>query len=292
MIKILGQYRNYLHKNNLQKNTADAYFHDAELFVEYLYKKRVKNIKKTDKKVISGFVKTLEKEGKSSSTIARNIAAIRFFYDFLIQEELVNENYAHGIKPPKPNKSLPDIISSEEVLKLLEGPSDSDPKSVRDKAMLELLYATGVRASEIVDLNISDVNLSIGYIRCIKGEKERIIPIGKPAMAAIENYIKVIRKDIAKDGEQALFVNMNGARLTRQGFWKIVKYYAKNANIDKKITPHTLRHSFAVHLLENGADMHSIQSMLGHSDISTTQIYEKIVNNKLIDIYSKAHPRA
>jgi len=292
MIKLLGQYRTYLIKNNLHDNTVNAYFSDAERFVEYLYDKRIKNIKKADKKAISAFVKKLEKEGKSKATIARCIASVRYFYEYLISINLIDFNYAHSIKPPKFQKSLPDILSAEEVLRFLESPSGYEVKAVRDKAMLELLYATGIRASELIELNLNDVNSNIGYIRCKKDGEERIIPIGKHSMAALENYIGVIRKTIAKEGEQALFVNMNGRRMTRQGFWKIVKYYAEKANINKKITPHTLRHSFAVHLLENGADIHSIQTMLGHSDISSTQIYEKIINNKLRDIYKKAHPRA
>ena len=174
----------------------------------------------------------------------------------------------------------------------MEQPSGSDPKSVRDKAMLELLYATGSRVSELIDLNVDDVNLKIGYVRCRKHSEERIIPIGRMALSAMENYLTVIRGQVAAPEDKALFVNMSGTRMTRQGFWKIVKYYAERAGIEKQITPHTLRHSFAAHLLENGADLHSIQSMLGHSDISSTQVYAKLINNKLRDVYAKAHPRA
>lgn len=269
-----------------------AYYSDAERYVDYLYDKRIKNIKKADKKTVSNFIKMLEKEGKSQSTIARNIASVRYFYDYLMAIGTVKENYAKKIQPPKIEKKLPGILTADEVLRFLEQPSGADPKSVRDKAMLELLYATGIRASELIELNINDVNSSIGYIRCKSHDDERIIPIGKPSMAALENYLVVIRTGIAKEGEQALFVNMNGQRMTRQGFWKIVKYYAQRAGIEKQLTPHTLRHSFAVHLLENGADIHSIQSMLGHTDISSTKMYEKVVNSRLKDIYTKAHPRA
>lgn len=292
MIKLLSQYRTYLNKNNLHKNTMSAYYSDAERYVDYLYDKRIKNIKKADRKSVSGFVKMLEKEGKSKSTIARNIASVRYFYDFLMAVGAVKENYAKKIQPPKLEKNLPEILSADEVLRFLEQPSGADPKSVRDKAMLELLYATGMRATELIELNLNDVNSNIGYIRCKNAEEERIIPIGRPSMAALENYMGIIRKGIAKEGEQALFVNMNGNRITRQGFWKIVKHYAECAGIEKKLTPHTLRHSFAVHLLENGADIHSIQSMMGHTDISSTKMYEKVINTRLKDIYSKAHPRA
>ena len=292
MIKLLGQYRTYLNKNNLHKNTISAYISDAEKFLDYLYDKRVRNIKKADKKLVSGFIKQLEKEKKSPSTIARSVASIRYFYDFLITIDAVRENSAQKIKPPKIERELPQTLTSEEVMKFLEQPSGADPKSIRDKAMLEVLYATGIRATELIELNLNDVNSNVGYIRCKKGDDERIIPLGKPSLSALDNYLGVIRKTIAKDTEQALFVSMNGKRLTRQGFWKIVKFYAECADIKKLITPKTLRHSFAVHLLENGADIHSIQTMMGHSDISSTQLYTKVINEKLKEIYIKAHPRA
>ena len=292
MVKLLGQYRTYLNKSNMRKNTVAAYFSDVEGYVDYLYEKRIKSVKKTDKKTVSSYMKRLEKQGKSQSTIARNIASVRYFYDYLISLDMLKENPALKIKPPKLEKEIPDTLTSEEVTKFLEQPSGSEPKSIRDRAMLEVLYATGIRASELIELNVNDVNSSIGYIRCRHDGDERIIPLGKPSMAALENYMNVIRKNIAKENEQALFVNMNGIRMTRQGFWKIVKFYAQSAGIEKKITPHTLRHSFAVHLLENGADIHSIQTMMGHSDISSTQMYMKVINKKLKDIYTKAHPRA
>lgn len=292
MIKLLGYYKTYLKNNNLHQNTINAYYSDIEKFTDYLIEKRIKDIKKVDKRLFSQYIKRLEKEGKSVSTIARNISSVRYFYDYLVSSNIVNVNIALKIKPPKFEKNIPDTLTSEEVLKILESPKGADPKSVRDKAMLELLYATGIRASELVELNLNDVYLDIGYIRCKKNNTERIIPLGKPSMAALENYVNVIRKTMIKDGEQALFVNINGERMTRQGFWKIVKYYADISGIKVKVTPKTLRHSFAVHLLENGADLHSIQTMLGHSDISTTQVYTKVVNKKIQDIYSKAHPRA
>ena len=292
MIKLLSQYKTYLKNNNLHPNTVSAYYSDVERFADYLVEKRVKDVKKVDKRTISNYVKRLEKEGKSDATTARNIASIRYFFDYLMSNGIVDVNVALKVKPPKFEKTIPETLSSEEVMKFLEAPSGADPKSVRDKAMVEILYATGIRASELIELNINDIHLDNGYIRCKKNNTERIIPLGKPSMAALENYVNFIRKTIAKDGEQALFVNMNGERMTRQGFWKIVKYYADISGINTKITPKTLRHSFAVHLLENGADLHSIQTMLGHSDVSITQIYTKVVNKKLQDIYSKAHPRA
>ncbi len=292
MIKLLSQYKTYLKNNNLHQNTVSAYYSDVEKFADFLVEKRVKDVKKVDKRMISNYVKRLEKEGKSDATTARNIASIRYFFDYLMANGIVGVNVAQKVKPPKFEKTIPETLSSEEVMKFLEAPSGLDPKSVRDKAMVETLYATGIKASELIELNINDIHLDNGYIRCKRSDTERIIPLGKPSMAALENYVNVIRKTIAKDGESALFVNMNGERMTRQGFWKIVKYYADISGIKTQITPKTLRHSFALHLLENGADLHSIQAMLGHSNISTTQVYTKVVNKKLQDIYSKAHPRA
>ena len=292
MIKLLGRYKTHLNNSNLQKNTIDAYYSDAEKFTDYLFDKRVKDAKKIDKRIISGFLKRLEKEGKSESTIARSVASVRYFCDYLMSTGALETNIALKIKPPKTEKNIPEILTAEEVTKFLDAPLGSEPKAIRDKAMLELLYATGIRVSELIALNVSDVHIKLGYISCKSGNEERIIPVGRPSMAALENYLGAIRKSIAKDSESALFVNMNGSRMTRQGFWKIVKYYGEAAQIKTKITPHTLRHSFAVHLLENGADLHSVQTMLGHSDISTTQMYTKVVNRKLQDVYLKAHPRA
>ncbi len=292
MIKLSEDYKAYLETNHLQQNTASAYYTDAVQYLQFLRDKGVKKIEKTNLKQVKEYLFLLEKKQKSPSTIVRNIASLKRFYSFLELKGLVSENPVEQIKPPKVQKELPEILTPEEVALLLEQPSGSDPKSVRDKAMLELLYATGIRVSELISLQIGDVNPKIGYIKCRKQKEERIIPIGKVALNAIENYIGVIRTSVATPEETALFVNMNGKSMTRQGFWKILKQYADMAGIQKKITPHTLRHSFAAHLLENGADLQSIQSMLGHSDISSTQIYEKIINNKLRDVYEKAHPRA
>lgn len=286
------RYKQYLQENSLLDNTASAYGTDASRFTKFLTEKGKKTFRDVDTGDIKEFVVQLEKEQKAPATIARYIASVKSFYIFLLSVGVVDRNPAEKIKPPKPKKALPEILTTEEVAMFLEQPNGSDPKSVRDKTMLELLYATGSRASEIIDLNVGDVNLKIGYIRCKKHGEERIIPIGKTAVTALESYLNVIRKGIADPAEQALFVNMSGSRMTRQGFWKIVKYYGDCAGIQKQITPHMLRHSFAAHLLENGADLHSIQTMLGHADISSTQVYAKLMNNKLRDVYAKAHPRA
>ncbi len=292
MLDLLEQYKIYLNSNRLLDNTASAYFSDAARFTDYALEKGISDFRQVDKKIIAEFVLKLEKEHKAASTIARYMASMKRFFAFLTAIHAVDGNPAEGMKPPKLKKELPEILTTEEVSKFLEQPNGSDPKSVRDKAMLELLYATGSRVSELIDLNVGDANIKIGYIRCRKHGEERIVPIGRMALAAMENYLNFIRDSISAPGEQALFVNMAGKRMTRQGFWKIVKFYAGQAGIEKQITPHTLRHSFAAHLLENGADLHSIQSMLGHSDISSTQVYAKLINNRLRDVYAKAHPRA
>lgn len=292
MLKQLDKYKQYLQKNNFLKNTASAYFSDASRFVEFLEITGVKSFKDVNKKTVAEFILMLENEKKASSTVARYIASVKRFFEYLMLVKTVDVNPAESIKPPKQKKKLPEILSPEEISRLLESPDGIDEKSVRDKAMLELLYATGSRASELISLDVDDININIGYVRCKKHGEERIVPIGKMALTAMENYLGFVRNLIAQPDEKALFVNMSGTRMTRQGFWKIVKYYAKTAGIEKQITPHTLRHSFAAHLLENGADLNSIRTMLGHSDISSTQVYTKLINNKLRDVYSKAHPRA
>lgn len=292
MQKFVEQYRQSLVASNMSKNTASAYTSDIMRLVSYLKERKKQNMRKVSLEDVEAFVLQLQKEGKSASTIARYIASIKHFFTYLHSTGTVKENPVKAIKPPKQKRSYPDILTTEEVSKFLEQPSGSDPKTVRDRTMLELLYATGIRASELIALNVSDVNISVGYIKCKKRQEERIVPMGRVALNAMENYLHHIRKNIAKPNVQALFINMSGERMTRQGFWKIVKHYAKCADIEKEITPHTLRHSFAAHLLENGADLHSIQTMMGHSDLSSTQFYTKVVNRKIQDVYKKAHPRA
>ena len=210
-----------------------------------------------------------------------------------MNRSLVKTNPAKGVATAKTEKKYPQILTSKEVELFLEQPQCVDAKSIRDHAMLELLYATGIRVSELISLDVEDVNLSAGFIRCESRGKSRIIPLYHVAVKALQDYLRDVRPQlIADEGETALFVNMNGERMSRQGFWKIIKYYQEKAQITKDITPHTLRHSFAVHLLENGADLHAIQEMLGHADISSTQIYTHVVKNQLKDVYNKAHPRA
>ena len=237
----------------------------------------------------------LQKNGKATSTISRNLASLRCFYQFLLNNNLIKEDPTHNLRSPKFKRKLPSILTKEEVDKLLSMPAGDNFKGVRDKAMLELLYATGIRVSEMIALNMDNLDLELGYLFLTQfNENERIIPIGKVAQKHLINYLENYRASVLKDREEkALFLNYNGNRLTRQGFWKIIKEYTRKSNINKKITPHTLRHSFAVHLLQNGADIKTVQEILGHSDISTTQAYSFAISGKdLKDVYEKSHPRA
>lgn len=275
------------------QNTYSSYVRDVNQFSDYLQHYLMSDLLSVDNGVVLGYVAYLRGAGKSPATISRSIASIKSFYSFMMREGLVAANPVHDISVEKGEKKLPQILTSAEVELLLEQPKCTDMKGYRDRAMLELLYATGIRVTELISLNIDDVKLSAGIIKCTARGKERYIPMYTAAIKAMSDYINLIRgKMIADPSEQALFVNMSGERMSRQGFWKVIKHYQEMAKIDKDITPHTLRHSFAAHLLENGADIHSVQEMLGHADISSTQIYTQIVKKQLKDVYNKAHPRA
>lgn len=276
----------------LSSNTLQSYKRDIIQFQEYLDNERL-NYSKLGQQEIKEYIEYLKKIGKKTSTISRNLASIRSFYQFELRSKKVKKDPTEGMQSPKIEKKAPSILSSAEVELLLEQPSDVDLKGIRDKAMLEFAYATGMRVTEIISLNIGDVNFENAYVVCANGNKKRNIPLGNLSLKALEEYVKNARPImIKKETEKALFVNVNGKRLTRQGFWKIIKYYKEQANISKDITPHVLRHSFATHLLQNGADLKSIQVMLGHSDISSTQVYMKFQDDNIKNIYNKAHPRA
>lgn len=280
-------------ERGLAVNTLDSYRRDLTKFIGFLRRQGVFGLDQVDRQRIMTFMEDLHKNGRAAATISRNLASIRSFYFFLTQENLVSRNPSTELDSPKIPKRLPNILSTAEVNKLLEQPTGSNPAGLRDKAMLELLYATGIRVSELVGLNIPDVNLDMGFLRCLgKGSKERIIPVGQTAIASVDLYLRNGRGKLVRSEEEAVFVNIHGRRLTRQGFWKILKKYVGKAGIEGDITPHTLRHSFATHLLENGADLRAVQEMLGHSDISTTQIYTHVTANHLRDVYQQSHPRA
>lgn len=276
----------------LSKNTLESYQRDILQYKEYIDENKIHYTKiKTEE--ISDYMKYLEEMNKKASTISRHLASIRLFYQYLLKNKIIKEDPTKGIQAPKIEKKTPNILSSEEVSLLLDQPSGEDLKSIRDKAMLEIAYATGMRVTEIISLNINDVDLSSSSVICKNENKQRIIPLGKLSLKALQEYISKSRPNLIKnENEQALFVNINGKRLTRQGFWKIIKFYKEQAHITKEITPHVLRHSFATHLLQNGADLKSIQTMLGHSDISSTQVYMQFQDDTIKNIYKKAHPRA
>ncbi len=275
------------------QNTLSSYLRDIRQLSDYLTAHSDVELDSVEDDDLAEYIAWLKSNGKSVATVSRAIASLKSFYNVLLNEGLVESNPASKLIPDKTTQKLPQILTSKEVELLLEQPSCTDAKGYRDRAMLELLYATGIRVSELISLDISDVNTSGGVIRCKSKEKERFIPLHQTAVKALVEYIEFIRPQmIALPNEQALFVNVNGERMSRQGFWKIIKAYQQKAHIDKPITPHTLRHSFAAHLLENGADIHAIQEMLGHADISSTQIYSQLVKKQLKDVYNKAHPRA
>lgn len=289
----ISAYETWLaHEKKASSNTLSSYLRDVRQFNCWAQEERL-SILQVNREDVKRYAQHLEKRGKSNATVVRSIAALKSFYTYLLSVRAVPANPAKGFTPSRVERKLPAILSSHEVDLFLEQPDPSDTKGCRDKAMLELLYATGIRVSELIALDVQDLNLSASFLRCRGRDKERVVPLYKGTVRAMAAYINEVRPQLLENpGESALFVNMNGERMSRQGFWKIVKCYQDKAGIHKDITPHTLRHSFAAHLLENGADLKSIQVMLGHADISATQIYTQVVNQKLRDVYSMAHPRA
>ena len=294
------QVQDFIHylivERGLAKNTIDSYERDLKKYSQYLeHVEQLNHLNAVTRAHIVSFLKHLTDQQKSSKTIDRHIASIRSFHQFLLREKVTEQDPSVHIETPQLERKLPKVLNAEEVEALLSVFDTSTPFGLRDKAMLELLYATGMRVSELVNLNIEDAHLTMGFVRCFgKGSKERIVPLGRMATEAIEAYLAQARPVLTKkqQGEHALFVNHHGKRLTRQGFWKILKGLAKDARIEKELTPHTLRHSFATHLLENGADLRAVQEMLGHADISTTQIYTHVTKTRLKDVYNQFHPRA
>ncbi len=276
----------------LSENTLQSYRRDIMQFRDYVMANNI-NYAKAKEEDIKDYLKELQKEGKKTSTASRSLASIRSFYQFLLRTRKAKSDPTASIQSPKIEKRVPSVLTADEVELLLDQPKDVDLKGTRDKAMLEFAYATGMKVTEIIDLDIDDVNFEEDTVTCSNGKKSRTIPLGALAEKALKEYVEKARPILIKDeNNKALFVNVNGSRLTRQGFWKIVKYYKEQAHIDKDITPHVLRHSFATHLLQNGADLKSIQAMLGHSDISSTQVYAQFQDPTLKNIYKKTHPRA
>ena len=293
MSNIIMRYEDYLiHTKHASDNTVASYMRDLRQYASYLGSEGI-DVLDADQDVVSGYMNIMKANGKSAATISRALASIKSLYIFAVQNREIEENPIHNIKIDKAEKKLPQILTGKEVELLLQQPKVTEMKGCRDKAMLEVLYATGIRVSELIGLNIDDVSLPGSFIRCESGEKTRIIPIYPEALQSLHEYIDSVRpKMIAVPTEHSLFVNVSGERMSRQGFWKIIKSYQAKAHIEKDITPHTLRHSFAAHLLENGADIRAIQEMLGHADISSTQVYSQLVKKQLKDVYQKSHPRA
>ncbi|MFC4324093.1 site-specific tyrosine recombinase XerD [Litchfieldia salsa] len=293
------QIKDFLHylivERRLAENTIVSYERDLREYHKYIFNvEKITSFKEITRIHILHFLKYLNERGKSAKTLARQIASIRSFHQFLLREQITSQDPTVHIETPQQHKTLPKVLNISEVEALLEAPKDDTIFGIRDKAMLELLYATGIRVSELISLNIHDVHITMGFVRCIgKGNKERIIPLGATAARAISSYLENGRPLLLKQNKsEALFLNHHGNRMTRQGFWKNLKKLTALANIQKDLTPHTLRHSFATHLLENGADIRAVQEMLGHADISTTQIYTHVTKARLKDVYNLYHPRA
>lgn len=281
-------------EKGLALNTLDAYSRDINRFLEFLSSKGINDLSKTTRNIIVKYLSEERNRGQAIKSIVRNMTSLRTFYKFLLKENLIKNDPLINLKTPKIEKKLPDLLSIEEVEKLLNVPSKKNPKEIRNKALLELLYATGLRVTELLSLTLNDVNLETGYVRVLgKGSKERIIPIGEIAKGELQLYLENSRAVLLKYKKSPfLFVGNSGKYITRQAFWKMIKKYAQLAGIKKKISPHIIRHSFATHLLERGADLRSVQSMLGHSDISTTQIYTHVTKQRLKEIHKKYHPRS
>lgn len=289
----IQEFIDYLHKTRgTSKNTEVSYERDLKKLEKYLTEGGFETAEQITSTVLNSYVLYMERKNFAASSISRSIASIRAFFQFLTQKYRWKENPAEKLKAPKIEKKLPDILSVEEVELLLKQPKENTAKGIRDRAMLELLYATGIRVSELISLKVKDMNLKLGYLTCSSGERERVIPFGTTAKQAVEHYMEGARKILLGEQESDyLFLNCSGKSMSRQGFWKVLKGYAASAGIQQDITPHTLRHSFAAHLVQNGADLKSVQEMMGHSDISTTQIYMNMNIHKIRDVYMKAHPR-
>ena len=294
MLDLIGAYENYLTKvKQASANTIASYMRDIRQYSEWLRREEDLDVVDAAQLNISDYLSHLESDGRSAATVSRSLASLKNFYSYVVSSGFLESTPVTDIKVERGEKKLPQILTGREIELLLAQPVCVDAKGFRDKAMLEVMYATGIRVTELIDLDVDDVNLELGIIKCAGSKKSRAIPLYPGALKALSAYLKDVRKSmIADPSEKALFVNVNGVRMSRQGFWKILKHYQGTARIEKEITPHTLRHSFAVHLLENGAELGSWQELMGHSDISSTQMYTHMVNQKLKSVYEKCHPKA
>ena len=294
MLDLITAYENYLSKvKQASSNTVASYMRDIRQFSEWLRVSEGIEVADASQLNIRAYLDRLQVEGRSGATLSRNLASLKNFYSYLVTSGFLDKTPVFDMHVDRGEKKLPQILTGREIELLLAQPSLTDAKGYRDKAMLETMYATGIRVSELIDLNIDDVNIDLGVIKCVSGSKSRTIPLYPAALRALSMYLRDVRLGMLADPtEKALFVNISGVRMSRQGFWKVLKHYQNTAHIEKEITPHTLRHSFAVHLLENGADLGSLQELMGHSDISSTQLYTQMVNKKIKSVYEKCHPKA
>lgn len=293
MEKEIKAFITYLHNvKGTSANTEMSYKRDLEKVQHFMESRGIRETADVTEEDLEEYVKYLEDNRFAAATVSRNIASLKAFYHYVVQEGIVAKDISETLKAPKIEKKIPEIMSPDEVVRLLDQPAGNSHKEIRDKAMLELLYATGIRVTELITLKVSDVNMPMSFIMCRDRNKERIIPFGTEARNALAKYLDGTRDEMLENkSSEVLFANCSGQPMSRQGFWKLIKYYAKKADIKADITPHTLRHSFAAHLVENGADLRSVQEMLGHSDISTTQIYANMNHNHIREVYAKAHPR-
>ena len=294
MLDFIQAYENYLTKvKQASENTISSYLRDIRQFSQWLRTAKGLDVIDASQQNIADYLAFLEQEGRTGATVSRGLASIKNFYAYVVSSGFLEKTPVTDIHVSRGEKKIPQILTSREIELLLSQPACVDAKGYRDKAMLEVMYATGIRVTELIELDVDDVNLDQGIIKCTSAKKTRIIPMYPGALKALSIYLRDIRGGmLASQDETALFVNINGVRMSRQGFWKILKYYQATAHIEKEITPHTLRHSFAVHLLENGADLGSLQELMGHSDISSTQLYTHMINQKLKSVYEKCHPKA
>ncbi|MBQ7129899.1 MAG: tyrosine recombinase XerD [Oscillospiraceae bacterium] len=295
MLDLIQAYENYLIKvKQASANTVSSYMRDIRQFSGWLEARETVGVLSAEKENIGEYLSWLQSRGKSGATISRSLASLKNFYAYAVSAGFLEASpVSADIHVERGEKKLPQILSGREVELLLNQPVCVDAKGYRDKAMLEVMYATGIRVSELIDLNVEDVNLDLGILKCSGGKRSRVIPLYPAALRALTVYLRDVRTVMLADpAETALFVNVSGSRMTRQGFWKILKFYQNKAGIEKEITPHTLRHSFAVHLLENGADLGSLQELMGHCDISSTQMYTHMINQKIKSVYDKCHPKA
>lgn len=293
MEREVQEFISYLHNvKQTSNNTELSYKRDLAKVCHFLGQRGVTNVASVSADDLKDYIQQLEAQKLAAATVSRNIASLKAFFQYMLQQGKVSNDISRDLKAPKIEKKVPEILSMDEVAALLEQAEGDSPKEIRDKAMLELLYATGIRVTELITLKVSDVNVSMSFILCKDAHKERMIPFGNKAKAALARYLDGTRDEMVEDkSSDVLFANCSGKPMSRQGFWKLIKHYAKKAGITADITPHTLRHSFAAHLVENGADLKSVQEMLGHSDISTTQIYANMNHNRIREVYAKAHPR-